>query len=263
MLRQRIITGIICAPILFAIIWFGNPWFALGIAAIAVIAGWEFYKIASSIKINPLTYFGLIVILILAFSVYLPFPDVRLLIIILSIIISLIWMLFRLPKENAFSSWVWTMAGILYLGLMLSYWGELRELPQGRWLVLWAILIIIACDSAAYFTGRSCGKHLLAPKISPKKTWEGAAGGLAASIIISVVLGLVLSLPLNWWQLIISGIVISILGQLGDLIESILKRNAGVKDTGNFFPGHGGVMDRIDSYILIGPLLYYVIYFAL
>jgi phosphatidate cytidylyltransferase len=99
----------------------------------------------------------------------------------------------------------------------------------------------------------------MAPSVSPKKTWEGAIGGLLGSIIVSIILGIVFSLPLNYWQLALLGCVISILAQLGDLVESLLKRNTNVKDSGNLVPGHGGILDRIDSFIFTGILVYYCV----
>jgi phosphatidate cytidylyltransferase len=178
--------------------------------------------------------------------------------------VSSIWIIFKKDKDKAYVDLIWTLAGILYIGLLISYWPELRALDNGIGWVAWPIITVIACDTAAYFIGRTWGKHLLAPTISPKKTWEGAIAGLIASVIVSVLLGILFSLPLQIWELIVLGIIISVIAQCGDLVESLLKRYAGVKDSGNLLPGHGGILDRIDSYILLGPVIYYyVIFFAL
>jgi phosphatidate cytidylyltransferase len=144
---------------------------------------------------------------------------------------------------------------------MLSYWAAIPNFENGILWVFWTMLVVIVCDIGAFFTGRALGKHLMAPNISPKKTWEGAAGGMICSIIVAVLLGYLFSLPPGLWQVAILGIIVNVIGQAGDLIESLFKRNAGIKDSGTFFPGHGGFLDRIDSHILNGPIVYFFILF--
>ena len=119
-----------------------------------------------------------------------------------------------------------------------------------------------ANDTAAFFIGRALGRHRLAPHISPGKTWEGAVGGVIASILASLILRAIFQLPFNYWQIALLGVVVSIFAQLGDLIESLLKRNAGVKDAGQLVPGHGGILDRVDSLIFTGVIVYYCVILA-
>jgi phosphatidate cytidylyltransferase len=259
MLRQRVITTIVLLPILIAAIWFGGCWLTLLVAAIATAGVIEFYRLDRNKKLSPLHYFGIIVTIALILLPYF-FNHITIVhILSVTVVVSLIWLLFSPRKEHAFNQWAWIMAGILYLGLMLGFWVKLRNIDQGRDYVFWLLFIIIINDSAAYFTGKALGRHALAPRISPKKTWEGAIGGLIASILISVLFGFIFSLPLSYRQLVIMGIGASILAQLGDLIESLLKRNSAVKDSGTIMPGHGGILDRIDSYILTAAVAYYVI----
>jgi phosphatidate cytidylyltransferase len=234
-------------------------WFTLLIAAIATAGGIEFYRLDRNKKLNSLHYFGIVVIIALIVLPYF-FNDITIVhILSITIVISLIWLLFSARNNHAFNQWAWIMAGILYLGLMPGFWVKLRVIDQGRDYVFWLLFIIIINDSAAYFTGRALGKHALAPTISPKKTWEGAIGGLIASILISILFGFIFSLSFTYWQLVVMGIGASLLAQLGDLIESLLKRNSAVKDSGTIMPGHGGILDRIDSYILTAAVAYYVI----
>lgn len=264
MLLKRIITALILILIFILITWFGNPWFTIGIAVIAVLAGWEFYRIAHAISTRPATYFGMFIILLLVLCVFCPVANLKIIIIVIATIVSSIWILFKKNKDKAYLGLVWTLAGILYIGLLTSYWPNLMVVEGGRWWVFWAIITVVACDVAAYFVGKQWGKHKLAPDISPNKTWIGSIGGVLASILVSVLLGILFGLPMQIWQLIIMGLVISIIAQCGDLVESFLKRTAGVKDSGNLLPGHGGILDRIDGYILLGPVVYYyVISFAL
>ena len=151
------------------------------------------------------------------------------------------------------------MAGILYIGWTLSYWVEIRELELGLYWTFWALIIIAINDICAFFIGRATGKHLLAPSISPKKTWEGAIGGVITGILAAVIIGIVFPLQIDYWQMIVIGFAICLLAQLGDLVESVLKRNTDVKDSGRLLPGHGGMLDRLDSFFLTGPVLFYCI----
>ncbi len=157
------------------------------------------------------------------------------------------------------------MGGILYIGWLLGLLVTLRLDPgmaffpnNGRNLVFLAVFTTFGSDTAAYFIGRAFGRHKLAPKISPGKTWEGAIAGLFVAVIISLIfyLDTPLQLPLDFIQLIILGLLISVFGQLGDLAESLLKRSTGVKDSGKLMPGHGGLLDRMDSVVFAGAVVY-------
>jgi phosphatidate cytidylyltransferase len=153
------------------------------------------------------------------------------------------------------------MAGILYVGWLLSYLVALRGLDNGRNWVFFALFTTFASDTAAFFVGRALGKRRLAPQISPGKTWEGAIGGVFGAIIVSLffILPTPLTLHLNWGQAILLGLLVSIFGQLGDLVESLFKRNMGAKDSGRLLPGHGGMLDRMDSIIFAGIVVYYYV----
>ncbi len=261
MLKQRIITTAIGLPLLIIIVWLGNPWFALGIAALAVLAGIEFYKICHMTGLKPAYILGLATIALLCFSFYCPLAEVKLILIAILIVISGIWFIFARNEHRHFNNLAWTLAGVLYIGLLLSYWGEIRNFPSGERWILWIIFIIMSGDISAFFIGRAWGKHFLAPSLSPKKTWEGATSGFIISIIIAFAFAWLFSLSIRPIGILITGMLVSILAQLGDLLESLLKRDSKIKDTGNFFPGHGGVLDRIDSYMLSGVFAYYYISF--
>ena len=181
------------------------------------------------------------------------------------------------PQKEAFTSWAWTIAGILYLGCLLSHFVALRGLETlsmpyaGRNLVFFAFFTTFASDTAAFFIGRALGKHHLAPHISPGKTWEGAIAGVFGAIIVSLFFVLpklfTVDNPLYlrdfaYWQAILLGLLVSIFGQLGDLIESLLKRNMGVKDSSQLLPGHGGFLDRMDSVVFAGVVVYYYVIWA-
>ena len=176
-------------------------------------------------------------------------------------VLSLVWLLVRQRREGAFISWAWTLGGILYVGWLLSYFVGLRGLEDGRNWVFLAILVTFGSDTAAYFVGKALGRHKLAPRISPGKTWEGTIAGFAGAIVISLLftLSTPLQLPIGYGQAVLLGFLISLFGQLGDLAESLLKRNTGVKDSGSLLAGHGGFLDRIDSIVFAGVVVYYYV----
>jgi phosphatidate cytidylyltransferase len=228
----------------------------------SALASWEFYRMAGGLKVQPITYFGIACVLLLIISPHCPYPQTLPFLITLVIVVSLIWLLFRHHRDQAFTNWVWTMAGILYIGWMLSYWIQLRSLEGGRELVFLAMFTTFASDTSSFFIGRTWGKHALAPAISSGKTWEGAIGGLLASIVASFIISTIFTLPFSYWQIALVGFIISVFAQLGDLVESLLKRNTGVKDAGKLIPGHGGILDRLDSLIFTGVIVYYFIELA-
>ena len=267
MLKKRVITGLWGIPLLIAAVWFDQPlpWFTLLVAIWGLLAVFEFYKMVAGAKAPPLTYFGLIWTLLFILSPHFNYDFLIPLLLTSAVVLSLIWLLLRPQKEGAFIGWVWTIAGILYVGWLLSYFVALRGLDDGRNWVFLALFATFGSDTAAFFIGRALGRHHLAPGISPGKTWEGAIAGILGAIIVSLLFTLPtpLSLPLGYGQAILLGLLISIFGQLGDLVESLLKRNMGVKDSGRLLPGHGGFLDRIDSVVFTGAVVYYYVIWAI
>ncbi len=273
MLSKRIVTSLCGIPLLIAIVWFDKPlpWFTIFIAIWGILAILEFYRLVTSANVVPLTYFGIIwtALLILShepdlLSILEPHFNINLLTPMLltsAVIFSLIWLLLRTSKGSTFAGWAWTIAGILFVGWLLSYLVALRGLDDGRNWVFLALFTTFASDSAAFFTGRALGRHHLAPDISPGKTWEGTIGGIIGAIIVSLcfILPTPLKLDIGWVQAILLGFLVSIFGQLGDLVESLLKRNMEVKDSGNLIPGHGGILDRMDSIVFASVVVYYYV----
>jgi phosphatidate cytidylyltransferase len=265
MLKKRVITGLWGVPLLIAAIWFDQPlpWFTLLVAIWGLLAVFEFYKLVGGTGALPLTYFGLIWTVLFIISPHFN-RDLPMLL-TSAVVLSLIWLLLRPQKEGSFIGWVWTMAGILYVGWLLSYFVALRAMDDGRNWVFLALFATFGSDTAAFFTGRAWGKHHLAPRISPGKTWEGAIAGLFDAILVSLLFTIPspVSLPLSYGQAVLLGLLVSILGQLGDLVESLFKRNMGVKDSGRLLPGHGGALDRIDSVVFAGVVVYYYVIWAM
>jgi len=276
MLRKRLVTALWGIPLLIVAVWFDQPiaWFTVLAAIWGLLAAYEFYRLVTAASAVPLTCFGLIWTLLFILSgdsellsVLRPHFDVDMIVPLLlasSVLLPLIWLIRRPQKENAFTGWAWTIAGILYIGLLLSYLVALRGLEDGRNWIFFALFTTFGSDTAAFFIGRAFGKHHLAPNISPGKTWEGTVGGIIGAIIVSLLftISTPLELNLNWGQAILLGLLVSVFGQLGDLVESLFKRNMGVKDSGSLIPGHGGFLDRMDSIIFAGIVVYYYVIFT-
>lgn len=270
MLSKRAITSVWYAAVISVIAWFGGgPGFTALTVVLGVLAAFEFYRMVAASKRPPLTYFGLVwtaLFILSRSSGLLSLIETRFdpelvtpLLLTSALVLSLIGILARRQKEGAFTSWVWTIAGILYIGWLLSHLVALRGLESGRNLVFLVLFVTWISDTTAFFVGRRFGRHKLAPSISPAKTWEGTIGGVCGAIVVSILFftPTLFQLPLACGQVILLSVLVSILGQLGDLIESLLKRNLGVKDSGRLMPGHGGILDRIDSLILAGIVVYY------
>ena len=267
MLKKRVIITLVGLPLLIATVWFDQPlpWFTVLVAIWGLLAVFEFYKLADTSKAPPLTYFGLIWTLLFILSPHFNYDFIIPLLLTSAVILSLLWLLWHPKREGAFIGWAWTIAGILYIGWLLSYFVALRGLvfsgieEAGRNLVFLALFATFGSDTTAFFAGRALGRHHLAPHISPSKTWEGAIAGVLGGIIISLLFTLPtpLHLPLGYWQAILLGLLVSVFGQLGDLVESLLKRQSGVKDSGRLIPGHGGFLDRLDSVVFAGIVVYY------
>jgi phosphatidate cytidylyltransferase len=273
MLKDRIITTIWMVPILCALIWFGEPYFTIAAVVVGFLAATEFFRLTKGVKAQALTVFGIIWTLLLiairnptVISWITPHFNKELLlpgIITAGMAVSLVLLLTRKQKQGAFTDWSWTLAEIMYIGWFLGYFISLRALDSGRNWVFLAILATAGSDITAYFIGSAFGKHKLAPSISPGKTWEGSIAGVIGAVGISLLFLLPTALRLdnyvNWWQMVIIALAVSISGQLGDLVESLFKRNTGAKDSGTILPGHGGVLDRMDSAVFAVITVYYIV----
>lgn len=269
MIVKRIVTGLVFAAIVVVLIWLGGIPFVTAACIIAILAGIEFYRIVKNQGIQPFSWLGIVFSVLLIVNAYiqqynfsfLPYPrDFTLpLLLTLMTLIPLIWLLFRPNKDKAFINWGWTIAGILYTGWLLSYYIQIRQLENGMGWIFLVVSCTALCDVGAYAVGSNLGKHAMASSVSPGKTWEGSIGGLLTSILVAVIIAIAFKLPLYYWQMVAAGLIIGVFAQIGDLVESLLKRNMRAKDSGSLLPGHGGMLDRIDSHLLVAPVAYYLI----
>jgi phosphatidate cytidylyltransferase len=181
-----------------------------------------------------------------------------------AIVLSLIAGLFtRQELIISVQSAAFTLLGVFYIGWLLSYVILLRQLPEGPYYVFYIFGVVWLGDAAAWCVGSLAGRHKLAPIISPRKTIEGAVGGLVGSLCGAIVGGYWLLEHVTFTQCLGSGGMLAVLGQLGDLSESLFKRSAGVKDSGALIPGHGGLLDKVDGILFGAPALYYYVLYVM
>ncbi len=262
MLKKRVITALWGIPLVIIAIWFSRPEYPFPLFTIVaglfgLLAVLEFYRMTGVSKILPLAVFGSVTTVLFIAYPHCTYRFALPVLLTLTVALSLVTLVFIRQKEGAFVHWAWMLGGILYVGWLLGLLVGLR-LDAGRDWVFLALFATFGSDTAAYFVGKALGRHKLAPQISPGKTWEGAVAGVLGGIIIGLLFTLdtPLQLPLAYWQAVLLGGLISIFGQLGDLAESLLKRNTGVKDSGGLMPGHGGMLDRMDSVVFAGAVVY-------
>lgn len=252
----RVATAAIGLPLLAAVVWLGGPFFALLALLLTLVAVWEFVRLghaAGARTQGPLPYVLALLILFVAGT-----HDGMLVAFGLAttVIAALTWAVATWDGQRGDTSWLWTVGAALYVPLLLAHFLWMREWPEGAAWVTLALAGTFSTDTGAYATGKAFGRHKMAPRISPGKTWEGAAGGLAGGAVGTAGAAALLGLP-GGLPVIGLGLGLSVAAQLGDLAESYLKRSARLKDAGAIVPGHGGLLDRLDSLVFAGPFVYY------
>ena len=278
---MRVRSGLLIGLFGLVVVLLGGWFFTIAIGLLTYIALLEFFRMAEFTGIKPATKTTLFSCLIITISTYLEaigFLDREIYSAILPICSVAIctWLLLQ-PKTGTISDIAASIFGLFYLGFLPSYWIKIRALQSnisnssdgvlslesfsnstGLYLTLISCLLIVASDIGSYFIGNSFGKKSLSP-ISPSKTFEGLIGGIICSISVATFFAFLL----NWQNPLLIGIfygiLVSLMALVGDLIESMMKRDAKIKDSGTFLPGHGGILDRIDSYIFTPSVIYYII----
>ncbi len=259
MLTTRLIAGLTALPIVLTAVYLGGLWFLLGTLIVAWIIGWEFWQMARAGGYHPTLFFVLTLITLLIIDSY-RWPNSHLpAIISLTLLVELVWQLYDKHRGCPTSDWAMTLGGGLYIGLGLAHLVALRQMPDG---MAWVYAVLFAnwgADTWAYFIGKPLGRTKLWPRHSPAKTVEGLLGGIAGSIGTAMGVGLVFPEALSLWHMLILGLIVPIVGLFGDLCESMIKRDMGVKDSSNLFPGHGGFLDRADSVLFVTVVVYYYV----
>jgi phosphatidate cytidylyltransferase len=266
---KRILTAIVALPILLYTVWSPTPYFFVAlIAVVVVLALAEFYSLASNVGAKPQGVLGYAGSLLVVASFVYDEPRLMIAVLIALAICSLAAGVFK-PDEikQSLASVSSTVFGVIYIAVLAGCLAGVRMIPDTSMgsatvhlsskLITTFFAIVMMTDTGAYYTGRAIGRNKLAPKISPGKTIEGAIGGFAAAVASGPLCKLIFFHELPLAHALLLGAAIGIIGQSGDLAESMLKRSANVKDSGKLLPGHGGVLDRIDSILFCAPLLYF------
>lgn len=265
---KRILTAIVALPILLYTVWSQSPYFFVGLTAIAIVLALaEFYSLASKVGSKPEALPGYVAGLLVAASFVFEAPALTVgALAALTIAALAAAMLHPDDMKTSLVSASTTVFGVIYVALLASCLIGVRmiqDAPRAGGAHIAAKLLttffatVMLTDTGAYYTGRSIGRHKLAPRISPGKTIEGAVGGFVMAIVAGLLckLGFFHEIPTT--HVLVLAALIGSLGQIGDLAESMLKRAAGVKDSGALLPGHGGMLDRVDSLLFCAPVLYY------
>lgn len=265
---KRVLVSVAAIPLIIAASYFGSIYFYIFVMALSLIAYYEFTNMAQRKGAHPNLLFGILAIAFIVSNQYKPLVGLFTSFLVIIFLLSLIE-LFR-NKSSAILNISTTLLGIFYIGLFSSALIALREFYpnidglylRGGYIVISLLAAIWICDSAAFFLGTAFGKHKLFPRISPKKSWEGAISGLAFAIITMIIARIIFLDFLSVSSAVIIGIIVGVFGQTGDLVESMFKRDADVKDSSNIIPGHGGVFDRFDSLLYTAPAVWlYLKYF--
>jgi phosphatidate cytidylyltransferase len=291
-LTKRILFGVVAAPVAIAIVLYGGWPLAALLAIASALGAWEFFRIARATGLAPLDDVGIAIAGIVPLIVHARYlrlydPDASIGVASLAMIALLVLFALSIWTRGVAGKPLGAVAatafGVAYTGCALSYGYAIRyheyafapatmhfggrafDVPSGGLLLLLPLLVTWASDIGAYAVGRTLGRHKLIPSVSPGKTVEGALGGLAASIVVAWLYSRFLLRPdahlgFRWEPLgvVAFGALVSVAAQVGDLAESLIKREGGVKDSSRIIPGHGGVLDRVDSLLFVLPIAFVV-----
>ena len=270
MLLPRILTAVIGVPVILAAIHLGGVVYMAFVAGVIGLCLYEYGLVLRAGK-KPVHLISLMIFGLLLAAVALlgrgqipsiDLPD-NLYPFTISVVIFGVLLLEVLTPGRS-----WERAANTFLGVFLIPWSlahliNIRDLaPYGEYLTLFMMVTVWICDTGAYFTGRFLGKHKLNQEVSPKKTWEGAIGGTLLAVGGALLMRHLFLPVLTVKTAILLGLLVAVIGQVSDLAESIIKRSTGVKDSSNLLPGHGGFLDRFDSYLLLAPVFYYVVLYC-
>ncbi len=265
----RVLVAIFGIPIIVALVLLGGLPFVGLVLLVNVLAQYEFYQLTERKQMHPLKLLGLAGTVLITVSLYYFGIEQLWLIVAGLFYMTLLIELFR-NKGSATYNIAATTWGIFYPSVFFGFNILIRELPQslgivysagGRWILLMLITIWI-CDTAAYFIGSAWGRHKLYPRVSPHKTVEGAVAGFIFAIPTAYLCHILFIKEFPIIHSLVIGVLVGIMSQIGDLVESVFKRDAGVKDTSGILPGHGGFLDRFDAPLFMAPLVYVYLRFV-
>jgi phosphatidate cytidylyltransferase len=267
---KRILTAAVLVPLVVLLIFKGSfLWIVISSAVVAELAAWEYLALADSSGAKTPRAFVLIG-LGLIFASMLRDTDHLMSVTVLCSLALFVLCAFRSPLERVLLDTATSVFALIYIGLSLTTIPLIWAQGNGQSSLLFLFCVVWGGDVAALYVGRAFGRRWLAPRISPKKTWEGSIASMGGSILIAVLIFYLaraavergvspvsFSGSLNHWVLL--AVLLNLGAQIGDLVESAIKRGSGVKDSGNLLPGHGGILDRVDALLIAAPLLWYAL----
>ena len=263
MLKQRIFSALIAAPVFLVAIFLGDPFFQWMLVFLSVLAAREYRNMVFQAHDNAEGLLFLGSSFLLCFNEIIAHTFLSNDILIFLFLVFFTFALYQIRKnlvhKDVMSLLGYSILGVIYCGYLISYFYKLRQLENGFILIVFLLLIIWTSDTAAYFVGRFLGKIPLHPQVSPKKTVEGSIGSVVGSLCIGLLYAYIQKLQYSLPFLVMLIVITNIAGQIGDLAESLIKRSFHVKDSGNILPGHGGVLDRFDSILFAAPIFYFLI----
>ena len=256
-LLRRVLSTVVLLPIFVGIVMVGPVWlFGATVVLLSAVAQWEFTGMFERAGVRTFRWLGLVAGTVVTASFALPVSErVAFTAVLLAVLLSALW-----RPRGARIAWepaAVTLFGICYVNWLLGYGFWLRDLPGGSDWVLLLVWVTWLGETAAYVVGSTLGRTKLAPVISPRKTVEGAAAQLVVSLLAAAVAQVWFFTEIGFGRAVVAGLLLGVVGQLGDLVESALKRSLGIKDTGALIPGHGGLLDRLDSLLFNTPALFY------
>jgi phosphatidate cytidylyltransferase len=254
-LELRVASAAVAIPIIVLLVWAGARWYTGVIAALLAVATLEF-QVARGSRLNVLALIAAALSAGMAVGAHAR-GDWLIWLVTGAVLLPLLWSVAIYPIEDAVFEWLWTVGAVLYLGWLGCHLVLLRDVGDGRDWVFLAVFSTFATDTGAYFVGRAIGRTKLAPSISPGKTVEGAIGGTISGFAAVLLFNYILGLRVEAALIIPLALLVPIAAQIGDLVESKLKRSMQVKDASRLIPGHGGLMDRFDSILLAIVVVYY------
>ena len=258
-LRQRVISAAIILPVVAACAWFGHPWMTLLVGLVAGLGAYEFAHLGRRLGLDIATAIPVTVAVLLALERGFCGGRYQAGLLALSVLFSTMWYVWRSWRSGHATapteSWAVSVLIGVYVGFLGGHLAAIRVIAGGlQWLVLGVVGMWLS-DTGAYFVGSTLGRHKMAPSLSPKKTWEGAVGGLVTALLFCVVFAWLSGI--GAWHGLAVGLMIGLICPFGDLAISMVKRQSKVKDSGNLIPGHGGMLDRLDTLLFVAPLVFY------
>ncbi len=260
-MKQRILTALIGLPLVFLILFSPILGVVLAVMAVSLIGLWEYCKTVGIWDNKPLCAIGFLgaILIPLGFRMSIGVIQTVLYLYVLAIFLLMLY-------DNKRTTWrqiAYLVMGLLYIPYFLSHILYIRDMELGRFYIWLVFIGAFITDTCAYFVGCGMGKHKLCPTISPKKTIEGAVGGVLGCGLAFVIFGLIVNLgfgqAFSLWRLFAAGLLCAVISEMGDLAASMLKRQFSIKDFGTLLPGHGGILDRCDSMILVAPALFLIL----